>query len=92
MYKDEGFFGEEIDNAILAAWRLSNGKLGKAVTAADVGMDEENFAQLVEAARKAGHAQEVGGRDQLVLSQAGLRYAARIPDSREPMTFGDELS
>jgi hypothetical protein len=91
MYEDEGFFAEDIHNVLRTAYELSKGKLGKAITAADVGMDEEDFAQVVEAARKARHAQPVGGPNQLLLSQAGLGYAARIlGSSEEPATFGDE--
>jgi hypothetical protein len=36
MYEDEGFFGEDIDNAIRAAYHFTKGKFGKPVTAADV--------------------------------------------------------
>lgn len=90
MYEDEGYFGEDIENVLLAAYHFTKGKFGKLVTAADVGVDEKQFEQVVEAARKRGHAQ-AGSPNQLVFSRAGLRYAAQIPDSlEEAPTFGDE--
>src|SRR5258706_4698060 len=91
MYQDEGYFGEDIENVLLAAYQFTKGKFSKLITAADVGVDEKQFEQVVRAARERRHAQEAGGRNQLVVSRAGLRYAAQIPDPpQEAPTLGDE--